>query len=251
MPLIEECIQFFGCDDLYRVLEISKEVADRKDKVKKAYHKLSLKVHPDRVPEECKEEATKKFQILGKVYSILSDQEKRTVYDETGQIDEDDIQQDKDWYAYWRLLFAKVSVKDIQEFQDKYKGSEEELEDLKSAYKEFKGDMDEIMDNVLCATADDEERFRDILLELISNKEIPNYKKFSREKISKAAARVKKAEKEAAEAEELKKELGMDVDDSLKDMIMKRNSSREKDADSFFAQLEAKYAKPKKTKKGK
>jgi len=53
-------------------------------KVKKGYHKVSLKVHPDRVAEEDKEASTVKFQILGKVYCILSDKEKRAVYDETG-----------------------------------------------------------------------------------------------------------------------------------------------------------------------
>ena len=31
-----------------------------------------------------KEEATKKFQVLGKVYAILSDSEKKAVYDESG-----------------------------------------------------------------------------------------------------------------------------------------------------------------------
>lgn len=53
--------------------------------VKKAYYKLSLKVHPDRVGEDEKENATGKFQTLGKVYSILSDKEKRKIYDETGK----------------------------------------------------------------------------------------------------------------------------------------------------------------------
>lgn len=52
--------------------------------VKKAYHKASLKYHPDRVNEDQKDEATKKFQYLGKIYSILSDKEKRKIYDETG-----------------------------------------------------------------------------------------------------------------------------------------------------------------------
>lgn len=45
---------------------------------------MSLKVHPDRVGPEEKEEATVKFQTIGKVYCILSDKEKRAVYDETG-----------------------------------------------------------------------------------------------------------------------------------------------------------------------
>ena len=52
--------------------------------VKRAYHKMSLKVHPDRVPEKEKKTATERFQVLGKVYSILSDEESRKVYDETG-----------------------------------------------------------------------------------------------------------------------------------------------------------------------
>jgi hypothetical protein len=53
--------------------------------VKKAYYKQSLKVHPDRVTDDEKENATEKFQTLGKVYSILSDKEKRKIYDETGK----------------------------------------------------------------------------------------------------------------------------------------------------------------------
>lgn len=53
--------------------------------VKKAYYKQSLKVHPDRVGEDEKENATEKFQTLGKVYSVLSDKEKRKIYDETGK----------------------------------------------------------------------------------------------------------------------------------------------------------------------
>ena len=41
----------------------------------------------------------------------------------SGEIDdENDIPQDRDWYDYWRLLFAKISVKDIEEFENKYKG---------------------------------------------------------------------------------------------------------------------------------
>lgn len=52
--------------------------------VKKGYHKLSLKIHPDRVEDNSKKHATEKFQTMGKVYCILSDKEKRAVYDETG-----------------------------------------------------------------------------------------------------------------------------------------------------------------------
>ena len=52
--------------------------------VRKAYYKLSLKVHPDRVPAGKLEQATRKFQALGKIYEVLSDDERRAIYDEDG-----------------------------------------------------------------------------------------------------------------------------------------------------------------------
>lgn len=50
--------------------------------VKKAYYKVALRVHPDRVPEEEKEEATEKFKILAKLNEVLSDKNKKALYDE-------------------------------------------------------------------------------------------------------------------------------------------------------------------------
>lgn len=50
------------------------------------------------------------LQILGRVYAVLSDKEQKAVYDEQGTVDEDSagLNQDRDWDAYWRLLFKKV-----------------------------------------------------------------------------------------------------------------------------------------------
>ena len=39
-------------------------------------------------------------------------------------------------------------LQDVFDFEKKYKGSEEEAECLKTAYLDFKGDMDKIMDEV-------------------------------------------------------------------------------------------------------
>ena len=58
------------------------------------------------------------------------------------------------------------------------------------------------------------------------------------------------AEKEAKESEELAKELAINADDGLKNLILARNASREKEMDSFFDNLAAKYAQPKKKKGG-
>ena len=44
-----------------------------------------MKQFVDRVKDEKKKaESTKKFQAMGKAYTILSDKEKKAIYDETG-----------------------------------------------------------------------------------------------------------------------------------------------------------------------
>ena len=41
-------------------------------------------------------------------------------------------------------------------------GSKEELDDLKNVYTEYEGDMDDIMDNMMCSTMEDESRYRQV-----------------------------------------------------------------------------------------
>ena len=43
-------------------------------------------------------------------------------------------------------------------------GSKEELDDLKNVYTEYEGDMDDIMDNMMCSTMEDESRYRQVFL---------------------------------------------------------------------------------------
>ncbi|KAG8238987.1 hypothetical protein J437_LFUL005044, partial [Ladona fulva] len=80
-----------------------------------------------------------------------------------------------------RNFFENITSKDIKTFEDKYKGSREELEDLKIAYVEREGDMDYILEAVLCATIDDEPRFRELLQNMIDEKKIPTFPKFVNE----------------------------------------------------------------------
>ena len=48
---------------------------------------------------------------------------------------------------YWKLLFS-LTVEDIKAFEKTYKGSEEELADLKAAYLQHEGDFDHILEEV-------------------------------------------------------------------------------------------------------
>jgi len=241
MGLIEQVKELFGTADLYQALEVNKVAKD--GELRRAYHKLSLKVHPDRVDASEKEEATKKFQVLGKLYGILTDQEKRALYDQQGIVDDDDdITQDRNWEEYWRLLFHKITVDDIKAYEKHYKDSEQELDDLRSAYLEFEGDMDKILDTVLCSTIDDEPRFHDMIAGWIKSKEVPKFPAFEAETSKKRQKRKRAYEKEAREAAETKSKLEISDDSGLTALIQARQQSRAKEAESFLDSLEKKYA---------
>lgn len=47
---------------------------------------MSLALHPDRVPACDKKHSTQKFQLLSKLYSVLSNRDSRQLYDEKGVI---------------------------------------------------------------------------------------------------------------------------------------------------------------------
>lgn len=54
------------------------------DDIKRAYRALAMKYHPDRVPAEQKKEAEEKFKEISEAYAVLSDPQKRQVYDQYG-----------------------------------------------------------------------------------------------------------------------------------------------------------------------
>ncbi len=69
--------------DYYEILGLKKDATE--NQVKKAYYKLAREYHPDKVESDKREEATKKFQEIGEAYEILSDSEKRNIYDQFGK----------------------------------------------------------------------------------------------------------------------------------------------------------------------
>lgn len=64
-----------------KVLGVSKSATD--EEIKKAYRTLAKKYHPDANPDN-KKEAESKFKEITEAYEVLSDKQKRQMYDQFG-----------------------------------------------------------------------------------------------------------------------------------------------------------------------
>ena len=154
-------------------------------------------------------------------------------------------------------------------------GSAEELEDLKRAYIDTDGSIADIMTHIPHSTFDDEARFIVAISDLIKKGELPVLSQWEPSTKDEKAklVRKKQADKEAKEAEELAKELGVHDEffgsgkkgarkakgkgkakqpdeeedtSALQALILKKR----KNAESLFDNIAAKYAQAEPTAKG-
>ncbi|XP_023547436.1 dnaJ protein ERDJ3B-like [Cucurbita pepo subsp. pepo] len=65
----------------YDILQVPKGASE--EQIKRAYRKLALKYHPDK--NQGNEEASKRFAEISNAYEVLSDGEKRNIYDRYGE----------------------------------------------------------------------------------------------------------------------------------------------------------------------
>ena len=94
--------------------------------------------HPDKNGDP------EKFKACSIAHSILSDAEKKSAYDETGDVDDaegHDVDEKNfaEWDAYFRALYPKVTISKINSFASNYKHSMEERQDLLKYYIQFQG----------------------------------------------------------------------------------------------------------------
>ncbi|KAG8925939.1 hypothetical protein FRC03_006021 [Tulasnella sp. 419] len=200
--------------DLYAVLNLTKE-ASASD-IKSAYRKLALVHHPDKHSNATPEKqaaASEKFQQIGFAYAVLSDEKRKGRYDRTGRTDEGGgiDPGEGGWEAYFEELFDTVTRAKLDEMKKEYQGSEEEVNDLKNAYTQSKGSLEAIMSEIQHSTYEDEARFAEIINGLIAKGELKKFPRWERDlKDTKGKeSRKKAALKEAAQAEQHAKDLGV------------------------------------------
>ncbi|KAJ7963333.1 Chaperone DnaJ [Quillaja saponaria] len=123
-------------DGFYAVLGLKKECTS--SELRNAYKKLALKWHPDRCSSSGNskfvEEAKKKFQSIQQAYSVLSDANKRFLYD-VGVYDSDEDQNGMgDFLDEMATMMSQTKPNE---------NGDESFEQLQELFEEiFQGDMD-------------------------------------------------------------------------------------------------------------
>ncbi|KAF5186351.1 Chaperone protein dnaj [Thalictrum thalictroides] len=199
---------------LYEILGVERTASQQE--IKKAYHKLALRLHPDKNPGD--EEAKEKFQQLQKVVSILGDEEKRALYDQTEA--------------------------DIEEFEANYRGSDSEKSDLKDLYKKCKGNMNRLFCSMICSDPKlDSHRFKDIIQEAIAGGELKETKAYRQwaKQISETKPPTNPLKRRAKNKKS---------DGDLYAIISQRRDQRKEQFDSMFTNIVAKCGGSKSAKSG-
>jgi DnaJ family protein C protein 9 len=213
--------------------------------LRKAYYQKALMYHPDKNPNN--PDANAKFQAISVAYDILKDPEKRAVYDESGELFDDDNNDNDDgptqegtdmWKKYFSQLFGRVTTNDIDKFAQTYKCSEEEQADVIKYYKQFRGNLCKMMDCVMLSTPQDAPRWvEDFLQPAIDRKEIPDHSKT----LQKTMKQMEKKEHE----EQRKRQQDNDDKDDGKQAADPEATESEDDGDDHRAGSKKKKAPPK------
>ncbi|ESQ48811.1 hypothetical protein EUTSA_v10021344mg [Eutrema salsugineum] len=220
--------------NLYEVLGVGATASPQE--IRKAYHKLALRLHPDKNKDD--EEAKEKFQQLQKVISILGDEEKRAVYDQTGSVDDADLSGDvvDNLRDFFKAMYKKVTEEDIEEFEANYRGSESEKKDLIELYQKFKGRMSRLFCSMLCSNPKlDSHRFKYIIDEAIAAGEVKSTKAYK--KWAKEISEIKPPTSPPKMRQKAKK--GAEKD--LYAIIAKRRDERKEKFDTMFSSLVSRY----------
>jgi len=217
---------------LYEILGLEKTASDAE--IKKAYRVRALQCHPDKNPSE---EAKLNFQKLVAAYNVLKNPESRKLYDESGFIEGEGFDKAAEFF---RTKFGRISEQDIDDFEKRYKGSQEEIDDVKQHYITNKGDVSKLLEWIPLSEPEEVDRFLAVVDKLIKSKhlsETPSY----RSSIPKLRKNAQKMVKERSKFDK-------ENDQSVADLALAIQQRRMK-GEEFFDRLISKYSEPQPGKK--
>lgn len=245
--------------DPYQTLELPTTATPLE--IKRQYKKLSLQYHPDKIQQLNSKEDAARFPEIQFAYSILSDANKRRLYDTTGSLGlaADATDDAFDWKEYFRSTTEKITIDMIEEDRLKYQGLAEERDDILRNFLYYEGDFLKLFEVIPHLEFDEtqESRVFGIVEDAVAADELTldksmasTWQKYQKSRKTKVKQVLKKMAREAQDASRLAKKLGQQrtlSEGDLKALIQKRNLGR---MDSLILGLEAKYGNPKGKKRG-
>lgn len=148
--------------DYYATLGIDQSASQTE--IKRAFRRIALRLHPDRLfnlSEAKRAEATRRFQRITRIAEVLSDPEKRRLYD-LGVRDDAEL----DSASQTPTGGPTFGMDDIDHFAQKYRGSQEEVDDVLDTWHRFVQKVNPwkyVLAHVPFAEEGDLARFRAIL----------------------------------------------------------------------------------------
>lgn len=130
---------------------------------------MARRYHPDRVEINEKANASKRFNIVHQAYLILSNAEKKNKYDAGCEV----FFSKETVTARWEFYLKPVTMNDMNNARETYKGSTMEKEDIAKAFKDGNGSLTFVLNNIPFMRLEDESRVIGIINEMISDGLVP------------------------------------------------------------------------------
>ncbi|KAG8348350.1 DnaJ domain [Trypanosoma vivax] len=230
---------------LYDVLGVSKDT--NASEIARVYRQLALKYHPDRNPE-----GAAKFKEIANAYSVLSDPEKRRVYDSTGVDPSVGMDMGSEVTAAQRSAEMRERV---QMFYASYAGSPEETSDVIERFNKCKGNFRRMVLTELLfdnGKVDEVKRLQDLVHALVKQGKLKCTEAWKVTCTDAACKQIEKTmQKERKRAAEALKSMGLSSAEQEGDRMQALQSiiagDQEKQWTDMVSHLAEKYAKPKKS----
>lgn len=251
---------------LYEILGVKKNATTKE--IAKAYRILALSYHPDKFVSNSKKKNEKKngnvksktgtskgdneeeltlekckelFLQIQKAYEILKDPEKRRNYDEFG-LEEDYSDAFKNCFNF-KYFHSRIDAKDIEKYEQTYRNSKDEEEDLIQFYNKFNGDIKNILQYIPFSEDTDIDRYLKIFEQLFKSKKLEKTKKFTTSVKAVNEIKEKFRQQMKKEARKFKKRKS---DTSIDDLVLAIKNNQDQRAsklNSLISNIEKEYKK--------